>query len=46
MSRRRVGEAAPPFELADQAGAIVCLSEYLGKKKVVLAFFARAGTPG
>jgi peroxiredoxin len=42
----RVGESAPDFILADQNGKKVRLSDYHGKKNVVLAFYIRAFTPG
>lgn len=40
-----VGTKAPDFELLDQNGKIVTLSQYLGKK-VVLYFYPRDNTPG
>ncbi|MBM3267106.1 MAG: redoxin domain-containing protein [Candidatus Sericytochromatia bacterium] len=40
-----VGQAAPPFELLDDQGAKVKLADFRGKK-VVLAFFPKAFTPG
>ncbi len=40
-----VGIKAPDFELLDQNGDIVTLSQYLGKK-VVLYFYPRDNTPG
>ena len=41
----KVGDRAPDFTLADQNGAMVRLSEFLGKKRVVLAFYIKAFTP-
>jgi peroxiredoxin len=41
----KVGDRAPDFTLADQNGAMVLLSEFLGKKRVVLAFYIKAFTP-
>jgi peroxiredoxin len=41
----KVGDRAPDFTLADQDGAMVRLSEFLGKKRVVLAFYIKAFTP-
>lgn len=41
----RVGDAAPDFNLADQTGATVRLSDFRGKKSVVLAFYIKAFTP-
>lgn len=37
-----VGQVAPDFALRGPAGAIVTLSEYRGKKNVVLVFYAAA----
>jgi peroxiredoxin len=42
----KVGDRAPGFALPDQNGKTVRLSDFLGKKNVVLAFYLRAGTPG
>lgn len=42
----KVGDAAPDFELTDTAGKKVKLSEYRGKKNVVLAFYVLAFTGG
>jgi peroxiredoxin len=41
----RVGQIAPDFCLESHLGSKVCLSDYLGKKNVVLAFFPLAWTP-
>ena len=40
-----VGQTAPDFELLDDAGKKVSLSDYRGKK-VVLFFYPKADTPG
>ncbi len=40
-----IGEIAPDFELRNQNGEIVKLSDYRGKK-VLLFAYPRAGTPG
>lgn len=40
------GDTAPDFALPDQNGRIVRLSDFRGKRTVVLAFYVRAGTPG
>ena len=42
----KVGDRAPDFALADQTGATVKLSDFRGKKAVVLAFYIKAFTPG
>ena len=42
----KVGDRAPDFALQDQVGQTVKLSDYLGKKTVVLAFYIKASTPG
>ena len=42
----RVGQPAPGFVLKDQNGRDVRLSDFRGKKSVVLAFYIRAFTPG
>ena len=41
-----VGERAPDFTLPDTNGRQVKLSEFLGKKNVVLAFYVLAFTGG
>src|SRR5262245_47031526 len=42
----QLGEAARPFSLSASTGQTVKLSDYLGKKTVVLAFFPKAFTSG
>jgi len=41
----KVGDRAPDFTLADQSGAMVRLGDFMGKKRVVLAFYIKAFTP-
>ena len=45
MALPEVGDPAPDFELLDQAGNPVRLSDHRGKR-VVLYFYPRADTPG
>lgn len=40
------GDRAPDFALPDQTGSTVKLSDFRGKKSVVLAFYIKAFTPG
>jgi peroxiredoxin len=42
----KVGDKAPDFTLPDQNGNKVKLSNFLGKKNVVLAFYVLAFTGG
>jgi cytochrome oxidase Cu insertion factor (SCO1/SenC/PrrC family) len=42
----KVGDSAPDFELTDTEGQKVRLSDYRGKKNVVLAFYVLAFTGG
>ncbi len=42
----KVGDKAPDFALPDQTGKMVKLSDFRGKKNVVLAFYIRAFTSG
>tara|TARA_B100000378_G_scaffold213363_1_gene176416 strand:+ start:242 stop:391 length:150 start_codon:yes stop_codon:yes gene_type:complete len=42
----KIWDPAPDFELKDQHGNSVRLSEFLGKKNVVLAFYVLAFTGG
>jgi len=42
----KVGDRAPDFALQDQMGKTVRLSDFRGKKAVVLAFYIKASTPG
>ncbi len=41
----QVGQVAPDFTLKSHTGQLVRLSDYRGKKNVVLAFFPLAWTP-
>lgn len=41
----KVGQFAPNFSLDNHLGGKTSLSDYLGKKNVVLAFFPLAWTP-
>ena len=45
-SALQVGEAAPDFTLPTQNGTNVSLSEYRGKRAVVLYFYPKDDTPG
>ena len=42
----KVGDAAPDFSLPDQNGQTIRLSDFRGKKSVVLAFYIKAFTSG
>jgi peroxiredoxin Q/BCP len=42
----QVGDKAPDFTLPSQMGDDVTLSEYLGKKNIVLYFYPKDETPG
>jgi cytochrome oxidase Cu insertion factor (SCO1/SenC/PrrC family) len=42
----KVGDRAPDFELTDTEGQTVRLSDFRGKKNVVLAFYVLAFTGG
>jgi cytochrome oxidase Cu insertion factor (SCO1/SenC/PrrC family) len=46
MSNFKVGDVAPDFTLPDQNNKPVKLSDYRGKKNVVLAFYVLAFTSG
>lgn len=41
----KAGDQAPDFALLDQNGTLVELSDFRGKKNVVLAFYIKAFTP-
>ena len=41
----QVGDAAPDFELSGHDGQTVKLSDFRGKKNVVLVFYVLANTP-
>jgi len=42
----KVGDQAPDFTLTDQNGAVIKMSDFRGKKNVVLAFYIKAFTSG
>lgn len=42
----KVGQTAPDFTLPSDKGAPVKLSDFRGKKNVILAFYILAFTPG
>jgi len=42
----RIGDVAPDFELPDDSGAMLKLSDQLAKGPVVLFFYPKAMTPG
>lgn len=42
----KVGDKVPDFALPDQEGRVVKLSDFHGKKNVVLAFYVLAFTGG
>jgi cytochrome oxidase Cu insertion factor (SCO1/SenC/PrrC family) len=42
----KIGDAAPEFVLNDTEGKVVKLSDFKGKKSVVLAFYVLAFTGG
>ena len=46
MATVKVGDRAPDFALPDQNGQTVRLSDFRGKKSVVLAFYIKAFTSG
>jgi cytochrome oxidase Cu insertion factor (SCO1/SenC/PrrC family) len=46
QTQLKVGDQAPDFELTDTEGQKVRLSDYRGKKNVVLAFYVLAFTGG
>ncbi len=45
-TKLKVGDAAPEFVLNDTNGNVVKLSDFKGKKSVVLAFYVLAFTGG
>ena len=46
QTKLKVGDIAPDFTLADTSGNKVKLSDFRGKKNVVLAFYVLAFTGG
>jgi peroxiredoxin Q/BCP len=42
----KIGDRVPDFSLASQSGTTVKLSDFLGKKSVVLYFYPKDDTPG
>jgi peroxiredoxin Q/BCP len=45
-AKLKVGDEAPAFSLPASTGKTIALSEFKGKKKVVLAFYPKAFTGG
>lgn len=46
MTKVKIGDPAPDFTLPDHTGKQVQLSDFRGKKNVVLAFYVLAFTAG
>jgi peroxiredoxin Q/BCP len=46
MKKLQEGDKAPDFTLSDQSGKVVKLSQFKGKKNVVLYFYPKDLTPG
>lgn len=46
LKKPELEQKAPLFSLQDQNGKIVALTDYLGKKNVVVYFYPKAMTPG
>lgn len=46
MSRIRIGDKAPTFELLDQDGTPWKMEDHLGKKVIVVYFYPKDDTPG
>jgi peroxiredoxin Q/BCP len=46
MAQLKEGASAPAFSGKDQDGKIVSLSDFKGKKKVILYFYPKDDTPG
>lgn len=46
MPKLTVGDEAPDFELQNQDGKLVTLSQFRGQKSVVLFFYPKDETPG
>ena len=46
MTKVKIGDPAPDFTLPDHTGKQVKLSDFKGKKNVVLAFYVLAFTAG
>jgi hypothetical protein len=44
-AKLQVGDEAPDFRLADHTGGYIRLSDYRGKRNVVIAFYPLAWTP-
>ena len=45
MTRLQVGDRAPDFSATTHDGNRLCLSDYLGKRGLVLFFYPKDGTP-
>jgi peroxiredoxin Q/BCP len=45
MARLEVGDRAPDFSATTHDGNRICLSDYLGRRGLVLFFYPKDGTP-
>lgn len=46
MKTLKPGDQAPDFCLTNQSGDEVCLSDFIGKERVLVYFYPKASTPG
>jgi cytochrome oxidase Cu insertion factor (SCO1/SenC/PrrC family) len=46
MATLKIGDQAPDFSLPDQNGQTIGLSDFHGKKSLILAFYIKAFTGG
>lgn len=46
MSKLDIGTPAPEFRLPSHLGGAVSLSQYRGRRHVILAFYPKDDTPG
>ena len=45
MARLKVGDRAPDFSATAHDGSTICMSDYLGKRGLVIFFYPKDGTP-
>ncbi|MCL3781337.1 peroxiredoxin [Prolixibacteraceae bacterium JC049] len=46
MNKIEIGSTIPSFQLYDQKGQLIDISDYIGKQKLIIFFYPKNDTPG